>query len=32
MYNAKPDQEIYNQFVETILENREAIKKIKTAS
>ncbi|OBW39378.1 Peptidase M16 inactive domain protein [Chryseobacterium sp. MOF25P] len=29
MYNAKPDQEIYNQFVETILENREAIKKDK---
>lgn len=29
MYNAKSDQEIYNQFVETILENREAIKKDK---
>lgn len=29
MYNSKPDQEIYNQFVETILENREAIKKDK---
>ena len=29
MHNVKPDQEIYNQFVETILENREAVKKDK---
>lgn len=29
MQNVQPDQEIYNQFVETILENREAIKKDK---
>lgn len=30
MYNVMPDQEIYNQFAETILENREAVKKDKT--
>ncbi|MET3535973.1 putative Zn-dependent peptidase [Chryseobacterium limigenitum] len=29
MHNVQPDQEIYNQFVETILENREAVKKDK---
>ncbi|AZA73632.1 M16 family metallopeptidase [Chryseobacterium indoltheticum] len=29
MHDVKPDQEIYNQFVETILENREALKKDK---
>lgn len=29
MHNVKPDQEIYTQFVETILENREAVKKDK---
>ncbi|MBD3905227.1 insulinase family protein [Chryseobacterium sp. Ch-15] len=29
MHEVKPDQEIYNQFVETILENREAVKKDK---
>jgi predicted Zn-dependent peptidase len=29
MYNVKPDQEIYKQFVETVLENREASKKDK---
>jgi len=29
MHNVKPDQEIYNQFVETVLENREAVKKDK---
>lgn len=29
MQNIKPDQEIYRQFVETILENREAMKKDK---
>jgi predicted Zn-dependent peptidase len=29
MYDVKPDQEIYNQFVGTVLENREAIKKDK---
>ncbi|HEX7870708.1 MAG TPA: insulinase family protein, partial [Chryseobacterium sp.] len=29
MSDVKPDQEIYNQFVETILENREAVKKDK---
>ncbi|WP_345990309.1 hypothetical protein AAEU33_00045 [Chryseobacterium sp. Chry.R1] len=29
MYKVKPDQEIYKQFVETVLENREAMKKDK---
>ncbi len=29
MYRVQPDQEIYNQFVGTVLENREAIKKDK---
>lgn len=29
MQNVKPDQEIYHQFVETVLENREAMKKDK---
>jgi predicted Zn-dependent peptidase len=29
MYDVKPDQEIYNQFVETVLENRAAVKKDK---
>ena len=29
MHNVKPDQEIYRQFVETVLENREAMKKDK---
>ncbi|WBV56171.1 insulinase family protein [Chryseobacterium daecheongense] len=29
MYNVKPEQEIYKQFVETVLENREAMKKDK---
>lgn len=29
MHDVKPDQEIYNQFVGTVLENREAIKKDK---
>jgi predicted Zn-dependent peptidase len=29
MYEVKPDQEIYTQFVGTILENREAVKKDK---
>lgn len=29
MYNVNPDQEIYNQFVETVLENRAAMKKDK---
>jgi predicted Zn-dependent peptidase len=29
MYEVKPDQEIYQQFVETVLENRAAVKKIK---
>lgn len=29
MYQVKPDQEVYNQFVETVLENREATKKDK---
>lgn len=29
MDDVKPDQEIYNQFVDTILENREAVKKDK---
>lgn len=29
MYNVKPDQEIYKRFVETVLENREAMKKDK---
>jgi predicted Zn-dependent peptidase len=29
MQNIKPDQEIYRQFVETVLENREAMKKDK---
>lgn len=29
MYKVKPDQEIYRQFVETVLENREATKKDK---
>jgi len=29
MHDVKPDQEIYNQFVETVLENREAVKKDK---
>ena len=29
MYNVKPDQEIYKQFVETVMENREASKKDK---
>ncbi|MCE3075706.1 M16 family metallopeptidase [Chryseobacterium gwangjuense] len=29
MYEVKPDQEIYNQFVETVLENRAAVKKDK---
>ena len=29
MYNVKPDQEIYKQFVETVLENRAAMKKDK---
>ncbi|ASK32163.1 peptidase M16 [Chryseobacterium sp. T16E-39] len=29
MYNVKPDQKIYHQFVETVLENREAMKKDK---
>lgn len=29
MYGVKPDQEIYNQFVDTILENRQAVKKDK---
>ncbi|WP_053329365.1 M16 family metallopeptidase [Chryseobacterium gallinarum] len=26
MYDVKPDQEIYNQFVDTVLENRRAVK------
>jgi predicted Zn-dependent peptidase len=30
MYGVKPDQEIYRQFVETVLENRQATKKDKT--
>ncbi|UKB85015.1 insulinase family protein [Chryseobacterium sp. MEBOG06] len=30
MQDVKPDQEIYNQFVGTVLENREAVKKDKT--
>jgi predicted Zn-dependent peptidase len=30
MYGVKPDQEIYGQFVETVLENRQATKKDKT--
>ncbi|MBK1895118.1 M16 family metallopeptidase [Chryseobacterium paridis] len=29
MYNVKPDQEVYHQFVGTVLENRQAIKKDK---
>lgn len=29
MYDVKPDQEIYSQFVETVLENRTAVKKDK---
>ncbi|CAA7194710.1 M16 family metallopeptidase [Chryseobacterium potabilaquae] len=29
MYHVKPDQEIYKQFVETVLENRNALKKDK---
>lgn len=29
MYEVKPDQEIYDQFVETVLENRAAVKKDK---
>ncbi|TDX93169.1 M16 family metallopeptidase [Chryseobacterium daecheongense] len=29
MYEVKPDQEIYKQFVDTVLENREAVKKDK---
>ncbi|WP_299176149.1 pitrilysin family protein [uncultured Chryseobacterium sp.] len=29
LHDVKPDQEIYNQFVETVLENRAAIKKDK---
>lgn len=29
MYEVKPDQEIYQQFVETVLENRAAVKKDK---
>lgn len=29
MYHVKPDQEIYNQFVDTVLENRAAVKKDK---
>ncbi|MGD1320151.1 M16 family metallopeptidase [Chryseobacterium sp. 2R14A] len=29
MTDVKPDQEIYNQFVETLLENRDAVKKDK---
>lgn len=29
MYHVKPDQEIYNQFVSTVLENRAAMKKDK---
>ncbi|KFE97458.1 peptidase M16 [Chryseobacterium formosense] len=29
MSDVKPDQEIYNQFVETLLENRDAVKKDK---
>ncbi|MBB6369095.1 M16 family metallopeptidase [Chryseobacterium shigense] len=29
MYDVKPDQEIYKQFVETVLENRQATKKDK---
>ncbi|OCK51627.1 peptidase M16 [Chryseobacterium sp. CBo1] len=29
MFDVKPDQEIYNQFVETLLENRDAVKKDK---
>ncbi|MBT2621228.1 M16 family metallopeptidase [Chryseobacterium sp. ISL-6] len=29
MQNIKPDQEVYHQFVETVLENREAVKKDK---
>ncbi|MCJ7935033.1 MAG: insulinase family protein [Chryseobacterium sp.] len=29
MYHVKPDQDIYNQFVNTVLENRQAIKKDK---
>jgi len=29
MYDVKPDQEIYNQFVGTLLENRQALKKDK---
>jgi len=29
MFEVKPDQEIYNQFVETVLENRAAVKKDK---
>lgn len=29
MYEVKPDQDIYNQFVNTVLENREAVKKDK---
>ncbi|WP_100378237.1 M16 family metallopeptidase [Chryseobacterium geocarposphaerae] len=30
MYNVKPDREIYEQFVETVLENRAAVKKDKS--
>ncbi|REC42006.1 insulinase family protein [Chryseobacterium pennipullorum] len=29
MHDVKPDQEIYNQFVNTVLENRQAVKKDK---